>query len=79
MSVRAAIEILKAESPDLGGRLANVQQGLAVTTDQAREIVRKDCHRLPHGLDRGAWRRAPRSPSCDDTALRRRSELCTPR
>ena len=40
-SVRAAIEILKADQSDLGGRLANVQQGLAVTTDQAREILEK--------------------------------------
>ena len=40
-SVRAAIEILKADQSDLGGRLANVQQGLAVITDQAREILEK--------------------------------------
>ena len=39
--MRASIEILKADQPDLGGRLANVQQGLAVTTDQAREILEK--------------------------------------
>ena len=37
--VRAAIEILQAGQSDLGGRLANVQQGLAATTDQAREIL----------------------------------------
>ena len=66
-SVRAAIEILKADQSDLGGRLADVQQGLEVTTDQARNS-RKDHHRLPRGVDGGAWRRAPRCPSCDDTA-----------
>ena len=40
-SVLAVIEILKADQSDLGGRLANVQQGLAVTTDQAREIFER--------------------------------------
>ena len=40
-SVRAAIEIFKADQSDLGGHLANVQQGLAVTTDQARQILEK--------------------------------------
>ena len=40
-SVRAAIEILKADQSDPGVRLAYVQQGLAVTTDQVRNNLEK--------------------------------------
>ena len=38
-SVRAAIEISQACQSNLDGRLANAQQGFALTTDQAREFI----------------------------------------
>ena len=38
-ALQQELEALKAYQSDLGGRLANVQQGLASTSDQARAVL----------------------------------------
>ena len=74
---RAAIEILKAGQSDLGGRLANVQQGLAATTDQAREILEKIVTDTRTAL-REVRGEGPLGLLAAMTQTRR-SELCAPR
>ena len=59
---------LKLTSPISVAAWPNVCQGLAMTTDPAREILEKIV--TDSRTAGSAGRRAPRSPSCDDTTRR---------